>query len=125
MNSFRTPRDEYIDIEKRWQFLSKRESEVRAREEQLRRYLDANPSMAMAISAQMPMQQTFPQARTRPPPPPYRKKNRKKNIPVNDKHKDYAQFAVKPDINYDIAKDRDQLAVEPGPDTNTINTESL
>ena len=104
MNNFRTPRDEYIDIEKRWQLLSKRESEVRAREEQLRRYLNANPQMSMSISAQMPMQRPMSQPPHRPPPPPYtRNRNRKKTIPVNnDIDKDYAQLAVKPGKNNGI-----------------------
>lgn len=80
---FRTPRDEFMDIENRWRLISsreanldKREREVRAREEDIRRFLHTNP-------AQMPM----------PPPPPVHNRNNRKGF----KNKDYSQFAVNAD----------------------------
>jgi hypothetical protein len=99
MNSFRSPRDEHMEIENRWRLLlereanlSRRERDVRVKEEDIRRFIRSN-----SITSMQPVMPQMPQMPPIRHSPPYThsKKSRKKSFNNNDK--DYSRFAVKPD----------------------------
>ena len=105
MHNFRSAQDEFVEIERRWTLLCFREKELRAKEQEIRQFMNYKPVLPpQRVTQQVPQHvpQQVPQwDNTRET-----RRNNKKSRCFSNKHrgdKDYSKLAATPYIDADAA----------------------